>query len=395
VSKKTTPSDKRVVKALKLIESGKEGIRPACAKTGANRSTVRHHLRQRGWTAAAKPKAAKPPKAKKAKKTKATVVKSATIQTHLIASADGQKSLTVFIPSESPVIVAGDHPKFEDILAEANKKTPDVAHLRELADTTVLVSTKFEALTDRITTRNGRLYFDGDELDNSLTQKILAMLEQGDENWGAFVAFMDKLYLNPNPNARDAFYTWLSSRPFGLTPEGDVIGYKGVEEFEPPAGGESALTPPQVNAEYQSWTNGPAIVDGEEYDEGDGEGVPQSIGSTVEKPRSEVDTSQSNECSDGLHVGTYSFASSGHYGSTVLKVIVNPRDGVGVPAGVYSSQKFRCCRYVVDSIATADRVEVSTMGYASGGAALCRPATCNLLERIACIAYVATDEAQC
>jgi len=363
VSKKTTPSDKRVVKALKLIESGKEGIRPACAKTGANRSTVRHHLRQRGWTAANKPKAAKPPKAKKAKKakkTKATVAKKATIQTHLIASADGQKSLTVFIPGESPVIVAGDHPKFEDILAEAEKKAPDVTHLRELADTTVLVSTKFEALTDRITTRNGRLYFDGDELDNSLTQKILTMLEEGDENWGAFVAFMDKLYLNPNPNARDAFYTWLSSRPFGLTPEGDVIGYKGVEAFEPPPGDK--LTPAQVGAEFQSWTNGPAIVDGEEYAEEDGEGVPQSIGSVVEKPRSEVDTSQSNECSDGLHVGTYSFASSGHYGSTVLAVFVNPRDVVGVPAGVHSSQKFRCCRYVVDSIATADRVEVSTKG---------------------------------
>jgi Bacterial regulatory protein, arsR family len=342
----TAPSDPKVVKALKLIESGKQTVRGACANTGANRSTVRHHLRARGFSAAAVKAAPKPKKAKAkktVKKSTAMVVESNAIQHHLIESADGQKSLTVFIPGEAPVIVAGDHPKFDDILAEVSgNAAPNVERLRELADTTVLVSTKFEALTDRITTRNGRLYFDGDELDNSLTQKILAMLDEGSEDWPAFVAFMDKLYLNPNPNARDAFYGWLSSRPFGLTPEGDVIGYKGVEACE----GE---------AEFQSHHNGPAIINGEEYD-GSGEGVPQSIGDVVEKPRSSVDTSQTNECSDGLHVGTYSFA-SGQFGPTTLKVIVNPRDVVGVPASVRGSQKFRCCRYTIDSVATGKDTE--------------------------------------
>lgn len=344
----STPTDPKVVKALKLIESGAETIRGAVRSTGANRSTVRHHLRARGWTAgntsktAAKPKskAKAKPKAKKPK-SKAKATKKAGIETHLIASGDGQRTLTVFVPGQSPVIVTGDHPKFEDILAEAQSATPDVERLRELADTTVLVSTKFEALTDRITTRYGKLYFDGDELDTALTQKILSMLDEGSEDWPAFVAFMDKLYLNPNPNARDAFYGWLSARPFSLTEEGDVIGYKGVE----------ACTDEDAGKDYQSWHNGPAIVNGEEYD-GSGNGVPQSIGDTVEKPRSEVDASTRDECSDGLHVGTYSFA-NGRFGSTTLKVIVNPRDVVGVPTEVGGGQKFRCCRYRIDSIATA------------------------------------------
>jgi hypothetical protein len=338
--KSTAPNDPKVIKALKLIEYGKEAIRPACAKTGANRSTVRYHLRARGWTASSKPKAKST-----GKRGRKVVVSQGSIQIHLIASADGQKSLTVFIPGESPVIVAGDHPKFEDILAEAQKKKPNVAHLRELADTTVLVSTKFEALTDRITTRNGRLYFDGDELDTALTQKILTMLDEGDENWGVFVNFMDKLYLNPNPNARDAFYEWLRKRPFGLTPDGDVIGYKRVK----------GATYQDEGAEFQSWHNGPAIVNGEEYDPRCGDGVPQSIGDTVEKPRSEVDTSTTDECSDGLHIGTYQFCKNiSNFGSTVLKVIINPRDVVGVPVHVSGSEKFRCCRYVIDSVAVGE-----------------------------------------
>jgi hypothetical protein len=356
MTKQTTePSDPKVVKALALIESGKETIRGAARATGANRSTVRHHLRARGWTASSKPKKtktkAKPKKAKTVKKSTAMVVESAAIQHHLIANADGQKSLTVFIPGESPVIVAGDHPKFDDILAEAGESSPNVTRLRELADTTVLVSTKFEALTDRITTRNGKLYFDGDELDTVLTQKILEMLDEDNDDWQAFVNFLDKLYLNPNSNARDAFYGWLSSRPFGLTPEGDVIGYKSVEACK------------EGKAEFQSHTNGPAIVNGEEYDKSTGLGVPQSVGDTVEKPRSSVDTSTSHECSDGLHVGTYSFARDFHDSATVLKVIVNPRDVVGVPTAVHGSEKFRCCRYLIDSIATGrDNEAVRTNG---------------------------------
>jgi hypothetical protein len=330
------PTDPKVVKALKLIESGGASItiRGACKTTGANRSTVRHHLRARGWVGKDSPRAKK----EMVQQTKAIVVETSAIQYHLIASADGQKSLTVFIPGESPVIVAGDHPKFDDILIEAGQSKPNVTRLRELADTTIIVSTRFEGLTDRITTRNGKLYFDGDELDNALTQKILEMLDEGNEDWQAFVNFMDKLYLNPNPNARDAFYGWLSSRPFGITPEGDIVGYKGVR---------SALLL-SVDFEFQSCTNGPAIVNGEPYEKSDGFGVPQSIGDVVEKPRSSVDTSTSHECSDGLHVGTYSYASA--YGNTVLKVIVNPRDVVGVPTGALNSEKFRCCRYVIDGI---------------------------------------------
>lgn len=333
---KSTPNDPKVVKALKLIESGKRTIRAAVRETGANRSTVRHHLRQRGWTAQ------KPKKSKTVKKSTEMVVESNAIQHHLIESADGQRSLTVFVPSEAPVIVAGDHPKFDDILEEASSEAPNVDRLRELADTTVLVSTKFEALTERVTTRNGRIYFDGDELDTSLTQKILEMLDEGDNRWEPFVNFLENLYQNPSEHARRSFYEWLRSRPFGLTLDGEVIGYKGLERAD---ADEDNL---ELDYEFESWHNGPAIVNGEEYDPESGTGVPQSIGDVVEYPRSKVDDNSRVACSDGLHVGTEEFASG--YGDVVVRVIVNPRDVVGVPTNAgASTEKFRCCRYVIDT----------------------------------------------
>lgn len=49
-SASTTPRNGAVARALELIESGQQSVRGACAQTGANRSTVRHHLRRRGWT---------------------------------------------------------------------------------------------------------------------------------------------------------------------------------------------------------------------------------------------------------------------------------------------------------------------------------------------------------
>jgi hypothetical protein len=262
------------------------------------------------------------------------------IQYHLIQSQDGQRSLTVFIPNEVPIVVAGDHPKFDDILEEAEGASPDVDRLRELSDVTTIVSTRFEALTERVTTSAGRLYFDGDELDTSLTQKILQMLDEDDDRWAALVNFLEKLYQNPSEHARRSFYEWLRSRPFGLTEDGDVIGYKGLEVTDRDESGN-------VTA-YQSWHNGPAIVNGEAYDPETGNGVPQFFGDVVEFPRSKVDDNSARACSDGLHVGTEEFASG--YGDEVVRVIVNPRDVVGVPTNAgASTEKFRCCRYVIDS----------------------------------------------
>lgn len=57
----TSPKDPLVAKALELIESGQQSVRGACGQTGANRSTVRYHLRSRGWSSADSLGGAPPP----------------------------------------------------------------------------------------------------------------------------------------------------------------------------------------------------------------------------------------------------------------------------------------------------------------------------------------------
>jgi hypothetical protein len=258
-------------------------------------------------------------------------------QVHHVKSADGQESLTIFPAEGNPIIVTGDHPHFEAILADAHEGDPDT--LRGLADTTYVISTYMEPLSERVSTANGRIYFDGDELDTSLTQHLLRLINEDAACSEALVYFLEKLYANPSDSARERLYEWLRSRPFGITEEGDLIGYKGV----------TAIDLDKYSDEFASCWDGPAHVNGREYvpggEDGPG-GVPQNVGDVVTLARSEVDPDSYVECSEGLHVGTYDFANG--YGDTMLRVIVNPRDVVGVPSGVSGSQKFRCCRYVID-----------------------------------------------
>jgi hypothetical protein len=259
-------------------------------------------------------------------------------QVHHVKSADGQQSLTIFPADGNPIIVTGDHPHFDAILADAHEGDPDA--LRALADTTHVVSTYMDPLSERVSTANGRIYFDGDELDTSLTQHLLRMIGEDSDNWESLVNFLEKLYTNPSDAAREQLYDWLRARPFGITEDGDLIGYKGV----------NAIDYGEYDAEFASCWNGPAHINGDEYvpnqEEDNPGGVPQSVGDVVTLARSEVDPDSYVECSEGLHVGTYDFASG--YGDTMLRVIVNPRDVVGVPSGVSASRKFRCCRYVID-----------------------------------------------
>lgn len=254
---------------------------------------------------------------------------------HHVVNGDGQQSLTVFTDEGSPITVTGDHPSFEDILSGAKDGT-DHDELRDLADASQAVAAHIEPLSERVSVAAGRVYFDGDELDTSLADHILRLIEAADANgWQSLVGFLEKLYTNPSEHARTQLYDWLRSKPFGITYDGDLIGYKGVD-----AGEEHA------DAQFYSCFNGPAIVNGDPYSPEEAQGVPQSIGDIVELPRSTVDPDAYVECSHGLHVGTFDFASS--YGDTILKLIVNPRDVVGVPTGVHGSEKIRVCRYVIE-----------------------------------------------
>lgn len=239
---------------------------------------------------------------------------------------DGTAVISVFVPGQPPQVAVSDHPNFQEILDGAVAGDESII---DLFDTSLTVATKFEKLSDRVTVANGRVYFDGDELHNVLTEQILRLLNEG-ADFMPFVRFLDKLMQNPEQHSRDNLYRWLNAGDWSITGNGDIIGYKGIAK--------------DGNGGYVSIHSGRAIVDGEVVTGR----IPNAPGSTIEMPRSEVTFDPAVGCHSGLHIGTWDYANSFGRGG-VLEVRVNPRDVVSVPTDS-GDQKLRACRYEVAKI---------------------------------------------
>jgi hypothetical protein len=227
-----------------------------------------------------------------------------------------------------------DHVHWAEIVAGATAGDESIVRL---FDPGVTAAKRFERLTDRVSIANGKVFFDGDHLDNVITDQSLHFLEEN-EDFMPLVNFMEKLYQNPQQHSREQLYGWMKARPsITITPDGDLIAYKGLTAGSDE---EGAMV-------YQSSFSGTAMVNGVVFEN---QQIPQRIGDVVEMPRSEVEFNPSVGCSTGLHAGTFDY--SGKYGNTRVRVAINPRDVVSVPTE-HNEAKIRVCRYVVIDIADA------------------------------------------
>lgn len=251
---------------------------------------------------------------------------------YVLTGNDDDANLVVFIPGFGPKVAHSSHPNFERILADVRTGDPSAEiltfeALAELFDIAKAVESWFAPLSDRVSVRGSRVYFDGVEVDNALTRQVVRFLEEGMDNWLPLVLFFEKVQTNPNEHSREQLYSWLANRDFSITDNGDIIGYKGVER--------------DGQHEYISKNYGYATVDGVEYKN---DRIPNPIGAVVEMPRDMVEWDPSVGCHTGLHVGTFEYAQS--FASVVLEIHVNPRDVVSVPTDC-DFAKVRCCRYRV------------------------------------------------
>lgn len=258
-----------------------------------------------------------------------SITRRRTIKYNLVSVGD-QSSLTAFIGGEM-YVANQDHKNWSGIVAGVTSGDESVVRL---FNPEIEVTKRFERLTDRVSIANGKVYFDGDHVDNAITAQILQFLE-ADEDFMPLVNFMDKISQNPEQHSREQLYGWIKARPsITITPDGDLIAYKGLTS----GSDENGFI-------YRSWHAGTAIVNGEVHEKVN---IPQRLGDTVEMPRSSVEHNPSEGCSTGLHAGTFDYARS--YGDTRVRVAINPRDVVSVPTE-HQEQKIRVCRYVVIDIA--------------------------------------------
>lgn len=252
---------------------------------------------------------------------------------------DDQGNITVVIDGDM-FVASSDHPNWDRIVAGAIAGDDSI---EDLFDQAQAVAQRFENLSERVSVAHGHVYFDGDEINNTLTNQILRFIEEGEEDLMPLVNFFEKVQQNPNEHSRDYLYRWLDAADFTITDEGDIVGYKGVSV--------------DTDGTHRSIQSGPAVVNGESKNGR----IPNPVGAVIEMPRSSVNHDPSVGCSTGLHVGTWSYARGFSQGAT-LKVTVNPRDVVSVPTDC-SDQKMRVCRYKVVETAEAPIASAVERGY--------------------------------
>jgi hypothetical protein len=284
-----------------------------------------------------------------------------------ILSQDDEAVITVIVPGDpnSPYVAQSDHPNFQAIVVGVTQGDESVVRLFDIA---AEVEQRFQRLSERVAVKNGTVLLDGDPVHGTLQEQIIDFME-ADEDFGPLVEFYEKLLTNPLGDVRDGLYTWIGGQRangnFTITAEGDILGYKSVERATPEWRTDESVV-------YRPSRRGEGIVNGrdvspEEY-------IEQVPGDVVEMPRSRVLHAPSQACGDGLHIGTYAYASTFYGGNTVMLVKFSPRDIVSLPDS-NSTWKLRVCRYEVIEIVdeplqvpvwSPEGVEAPVEAYGSG-----------------------------
>jgi len=207
------------------------------------------------------------------------------------------------------------HLNFDNIVRAIKNEEWDV--IKDLIDITNVINDYGNAFAlGRILVDDGIVYYDaiGEDkfpLDNSLTERILRMKEEG-FNIEPLMLFLDNLMDNPSNNAVQELYGFLEKGNLPITEDGHFLAYKRVRD---------------------DFTD----VHSGKFD--------NSIGNVVSMPRNQVDDRRENTCSTGLHFCSLGYLSS-FGGSRIVILKINPRDVVSIPAD-YNDTKGRCCRYEV------------------------------------------------
>lgn len=157
---------------------------------------------------------------------------------------------------------------------------------------------------------NGSVRIDGDELPDSLNQRLLDLMD-AQMPVDILVKFWHNLKKNPSFNSRKMLYAFLEHNGHPLTDDGCFIAYRSVRE------------------DFKDKHTGT---------------IDNSVGNIIEMPREKVNDNPNETCSSGLHVACYDYAKG--FASVLLEVKVNPADVVAVPVD-YNGTKMRVCKFEV------------------------------------------------
>ena len=249
-----------------------------------------------------------------------------------------ENSLTIFWEGK-PYTLRNDHPNFN--LA---KKAIFDARYDDLGDLLDIAKSIENFVEGDIEVKDEVVYYKGHRLHGVVVDKLIEMLRAGMKDSAPLTNFITRLQANPSANSVNELYSFLSYKSLATTPEGRVLGYKGVQgDFWSSTGNADTI-----------------VVQGETNERHQ---ILNEVGSTIEVARRCVDDNKDNHCSFGLHVGSYDYANSwaGESGRLLL-VEFDPQDAVSVPTDC-DFQKLRVSKYNVVSDITDTRKELNTPVY--------------------------------
>ena len=188
------------------------------------------------------------------------------------------------------------------------------------------------------------VYYKGFRLAGVVVDKLLDMLRSGMKDSSPLVNYIKRLMENPSSNSIEELYTFLGYKSLPITPDGKILGYKGVQDnfYSSTGNADTVVVQGTTNERHQ-------IFNG--------------VGETIEVQRRCVDDNKDNHCSWGLHIGSFDYADgwSGCDGKLLL-VEFDPQDAVSVPSDC-SFQKLRVCKYTVVADLTDCKRELNKAVY--------------------------------
>ena len=249
-----------------------------------------------------------------------------------------ENSLTIFWEGK-PYTIRKDHANFQ--LA---KKAIMEGRYDELGDLIDIVKSVENFVEGDIEVKDEVVYYKGHRLHGVVVDRLIEMLRAGMKDSAPLVNFITRLQANPSANSVSELYSFMSYKLLPNTPEGKVLGYKGVQGdyWSSTGNADTLVLQGKTNERHQ---------------------ILNEVGATIEVARRCVDDNKDNHCSFGLHVGSYDYANdwAGADGK-LLVVEFDPADAVSVPTDC-GFQKLRVSKYKVISDITDTRIELDKPVY--------------------------------
>jgi hypothetical protein len=213
-----------------------------------------------------------------------------------------------------------DHPQVGQILRLINEQADE--------QTVLQLFNRLQAvkryLDEHVEVRGNSVYFQDQEIHNTVADRILAFMSD-DLPYTPLVEFLKRLMNNPSHRAVNELYEFLEHEGLPITTDGTFLAYKGVRDDY-----------------YSSTGNKSTHVLKGTVDEGGH--IYNGIGEEIIVARKDVDDNRDCTCSQGLHAGAYSYAST--WSRRTILVEIDPADVVSVPSDA-NGRKIRICRYKV------------------------------------------------